>query len=147
MKQKKIAFFCGALIVTICSIAPPAQAQVRTNGAKFGFFDLSRPAVGIAREFGGLSPRLRFNFDGDLVFQSDHWLFADFSLKYFPRTHAEAAPYFGGGAGVNIGDIGGVAAHFVAGLNFRLEHIRMFAEIKAHLDKPDAVSLWVGLRY
>ena len=135
------------LFVVLFVFGAEAIAQVRTNGVKFGIFDLRRPAVGIAREFGGLTPRLRFNFDGDFVVHSDHWLFADFSMKYFPRIESASTPYFGGGAGVNIGDVGGVAAHLVGGINFRLEHIRMFTELKMHLEKPSALSLWLGLRY
>ncbi|KAA3618200.1 MAG: hypothetical protein DWQ05_09180 [Calditrichaeota bacterium] len=144
--KRNLLFATVSILIFLC-FSPDGHGQVRTNGVKFGFFDLRRPAVGLAREFGGLTPRLRFNLDGDFVFSSDHWLFADFSLKYFPRTNAGASPYFGGGAGVNIGDVGGVAAHIVGGLNFRLESIRMFTEIKAHLEKPGALSLWVGLRY
>ncbi len=144
MRKKTILYILILFLVFVCC---ELNAQVRTNGVKFGFFDLRRPALGIAREFGGLSSRLRFNFDGDFVFSSAHWLFADFSLKYFPRTGAGATPYFGGGAGVNIGEVGGVAAHLVGGLNFRLERIRMFTEIKVHLNKPSALSLWLGLRY
>lgn len=135
------------LFVVLAVFGTEVAAQVRTNGVKFGIFDLRRPGVGIAREFGGLSPRLRFNFDGDFVFDSDHWLFADCSLKYFPHIESATTPYFGGGAGVNIGGVGGIAAHVVGGLNFRLEHIRMFSELKLHLDKPNALSLWLGLRY
>ncbi|MCG8608523.1 hypothetical protein MJD09_26480, partial [bacterium] len=117
------------------------------NGGKFGFFDIEYPAVGIGFPISRVSPHLQLHFDGDLVLANDPILLLDFSLRYLFDSRSQVLPYVGGGPGAVLGDRQDFTAHFVGGLDFRIDRVPAFAELKIHLNRPDAVSLWFGLRF
>ena len=143
MKRRTLFLTIALLIVTATS----AQAQSKSDGVKFGFFDIANPALGLSREITPITRRLNLNFDGEVIFDAPVWLITDLSLKYFPRTRTRVQPYFGGGMGISLGDDNGVPAHFVGGINFKFDHLPAFVEAKAHLSNPSALTLWIGIRY
>jgi hypothetical protein len=117
------------------------------NAGKFGFFDIEYPAVGLGLPISRLSPHLQMHFDGDVVLTRDPILLLDLSLRYLFDSSSQVLPYVGGGPGAVLANRHRFTAHFVGGLDFRIDRVPAFAELKIHLNRPDAVSLWFGLRF
>jgi hypothetical protein len=146
--MRKVAFiFILFLFLSYQQSSAQNRRPVKTDGAKFGFFDVEEPAAGVAFNLGHLSPHLRLNFDGDLIFSGQPRVILDLSLRYLFNRQRHTRPYIGGGAGIALGDDNSVPAHFVGGFDFAIDTLPVFIELKIHLSNPDAVSLWFGLRF
>lgn len=117
------------------------------KGGKFGFFDFDDPAVGVALSLRRISPHLHLNFDGDVVLSGDTNLLLDLSLRYLFDQTQGLLPYVGGGPGVFWGDDNKLTAHFLGGVDYRIDSLPVFAELKIHVSDPEAVSLWFGLHF
>jgi len=145
MKTRYILFIL--LIGTFLMLPETRAAAGNGKGAKFGFFDFKSAAVGGRIKLGDLTPHMFFNLDGDLVLSSPLLVMLDFSLRYAFLENPGPVPYFGGGAGVAISRNITIPPHLIAGLNFHIDTLPTFVEVKIHLNKPSAVSLWFGVRF
>ncbi len=125
----------------------PLVAAPEGNGVKFGFFDLSYPAAGISKQVAAISPHFRLQFDGDAIVGAPTWLTLDLSFRYLDSARSGVRFYVGGGTGIAIGKTSGIPGHVLGGLQFEIDTIPFFAEIKVHLNSPAATSAWVGIRY
>ena len=146
--MKKVASILVLFLVFLScqSVSAQNRRAARSDGAKFGFFDIEEPAAGVAFNLGHISPHLRLNSDADLIFSGQPRVMLDLSIRYMFDRHRRTRPYLGGGAGVALGDGNSVPAHLVGGFEFGIDTLPVFIELKIHLGKPDAVSLWFGLR-
>ena len=145
MKNRHLLF-----ILLICTffLLPEARAgEGSDKGAKFGFFDFKSAAVGGRMKLGDLTPHMYFNLDADLVLSRNLLVMLDFSLRYSFLENPGPVPYIGGGVGLAIGNDVTLPPHLIAGLNFHIDTLPTFVDVKIHLNKPSAVSLWFGVRF
>ncbi len=136
------------LLVLFSPLLPqPLSAAPDSNGVKFGFFDMSYPAAGISRQVATISPHFRLQFDADAIIGARTWLTLDLSFRYLDSASSGLRFYIGGGTGIALGKTSGIPGHVLGGLQFEIDTIPFFAEIKIHLNSPEATSAWIGIRY
>ena len=146
MRNRTIIFSIFLLLISCQFTFAQSRRAAKSDGAKFGFFDIEEPAAGVAFNLGHISPHLRLNFDGDLLFSGQPRIILDASLRYMFDRQRYTRPYIGGGVGIALGDDNSVPGHIVGGFDFAIDTLPVFIEMKIHLSNPDAVSLWFGLR-
>ncbi|MCA9744035.1 MAG: hypothetical protein H6695_15580 [Deferribacteres bacterium] len=146
--KTKITLISIILLLISCQISfAQSRRSSGNDGAKFGFFDMREPALGLRLNLGHVSPHLRAQFDGDLILSGQPRAILDVSLRYMFERQRYTQPYVGGGLGAALGDDNSIPAHLVGGFNFTIDTLPVFVEMKIHLSRPDAVSLWFGYRF